>query len=103
MYLCLTRKIKSNVIRRFDVSNIIIKNGKTLKLLKDSSCLTNEYHLMRFNCSKLNSFNNFDINVFPFSPFLIMMLDISKRRITLLLIFLLNCFKEQLTIRYLCL
>ena len=26
----LTRKIKSNVIRRFDVSNIIIKNGENV-------------------------------------------------------------------------
>ena len=33
----LTRKLKSNVIVRLDVSNIIIKNGKTLmsKLLKE--------------------------------------------------------------------
>ena len=57
---------------------------------------TQECHrnLTRFNYSKLNSFNNFDINVFSF---LIMMLDTSKRRITLILIFLVKCLNKQLT------
>ena len=63
-----------------------------------SNSSTQECHLMRLNYSKLNSFNNFDINVFSL---LIMMLDASKRRVALLLIFLVKvvAFEMYLTIR----